>query len=116
MNWGDALLRGLASTFAPDMAAGALVELLREQKIDVKKISQWVQENHSLLDELKPEDRANLKKMAAGVGEVDWLTTEWAIEAIRGDFPAVASLFLGWPKARNWLGRQVEALKKEAGR
>lgn len=113
MSW---LLRGLTSQFAPSIAAGALVELLAEEKIDVKKISQWVQENHSLLDDLKPEDQANLKKIAEEVGEVNWLTTEWAIEAIRVDFPAVASLFLGWPKARNWLRRQVEALKREIGR
>jgi len=113
--WPETFLKGVVSYLAPSMAAGALVELLREQNIDVKKVSQWVEENLSLWDELKPEDQANLKKMAGEVGSLDWMNYEWAVNAIRADFPAVTSLFLGWPKARNWLGRQVEAIKREIG-
>ncbi len=98
---------------APELAKGALVELLKKQDVNVSKASEWVQDNASLWKMFKPEQQAMLRNMAKKVGNVDWLTAEWAIDAIREDLPAVASLFVGWPKANNWLKRQLEHIKKE---
>ena len=47
------------------------------------------------------------------VPDVDWLTVDWFIDAIREEHKALASLFLGWKKGRNWLARQIKAIKTE---
>jgi hypothetical protein len=47
------------------------------------------------------------------VGSIGWLDADWAIDAIKGDFPTIASLFLGWRKANNWLKRQCEIIRNE---
>jgi hypothetical protein len=111
--YGPGILRGFATQAAPSIAQGALIELLRHQGITVGIISEWVQRNRSLWKQISPEDRKHIKDLVSQVNDVNWLTSEWAIEAVRKDLPAIASLFLGWTKARNWLDRQIEELKRE---
>lgn len=112
--YGDILLKGMVSQYAPSIAQGILVELLRKRKVDVHVVSEWVKTDRSLWDELEPAEQDGLRRLATKVSDVSWMTADWAIDALRKDFPTVASLFLGWVKARNWLGRQIEILKREA--
>lgn len=104
---------GLVISMAPEIAKGALVELLKNKDVDFKKASVWVQNNTSLWEILGPEGQGMLRNVARRVGNIDWLTADWVIEAIKGDLPAVASLFLGWKKANNWLKRQVKIIKEK---
>jgi len=112
-NLGGILGKGFLIEMAPQIAKGALVELLRMKKVDVKKATEWVQSNSKLWDSLEPHHQERLKQLARKVGNVDWMDVNWAIDAMRGEFPAVASLFLGWKKANNWLARQIEIMRKE---
>jgi len=112
-NLGGILGKGFIIEMAPQIAKGALVELLRMRKVDVKKATEWVQSNSKLWDSLEPHHQERLKQLARKVGNVDWMDVNWAISAMRFEFPAVASLFLGWKKANNWLVRQVEIMRKE---
>ncbi len=105
--------RGLIIKIAPEIAKGILVEMFRAKKVSVKSASEWVQNNTSLWKTFEPKEQEMMKNLGEKVGNIDWLDTAWVIEAIRGDFPGVASLFLSWRKASNWLKRQVEIIKKE---
>ena len=111
--YGNLLLKGGLIEVAPGIAGGMLVELLKEKEVDIKKASNWVQNNTSLWDTLKPDHQAMLKDLANRAGNIDWLDADWVISSLKGDLPAVASLFLGWKKANNWLKRQVEIIRKE---
>ncbi len=105
--------KGFLIELAPQIAQGILVEMFKAKKVSVQSASDWVQNNTSLWKTLSPEEQGMLKNLAERVGNIDWLDAPWVIQAIKGDFPAVASLFLGWKKASNWLKRQVEIIRKE---
>ncbi len=105
--------KGLILEMAPEIAKGALVEMFKARGVSVTSASAWVQNNTSLWSMLEPGEQEILKGLAERVGIIDWFDDRWVIEAIKGDFPAVASLFLGWKKANNWLKRQVEIIRKE---
>ena len=113
-NIGKLLTKGLTSKIAPSILQGALVELFKSLKLDVKGTTAWVEENKSLWDAMGSEHQNQIKLMAQKVGNINWLNADWAINALKDDFPAVASLFLGWRKAYNWLGRQLEIIKQQA--
>ena len=110
---GELTLRGLIATQAPNLFKGVLNELLRRDDITVDKVVVMVEKNQALWDQLSPNVVHSLRRVAEHVTDVDWLTPEWFIEAIKKKHPALASLFLGWRKARNWLLRQIEVVKKE---
>lgn len=107
------LSKGLIIEMAPEIAKGILVEMFKAKKTSVKSASAWVQSNTSLWKTLESDEQEMFKNLAERAGNIDWLDTGWIIDAVKGDFPAVASLFLGWRKAGNWLKRQVEIIKKE---
>ena len=110
---GEITLRGLLSTQAPNLLKGILNELLRRDDITVDKVVVMVEKNQALWDQLSPDVIHSLHRAAEHVTDVDWLNVAWFIEAIKKEHPALASLFLGWRKARNWLFRQIEVIKKE---
>lgn len=112
-DFGGPLIKGLIAEAAPEILSGAILELLRERKVDVKKASEWVETNSRLWDSFGEKQRKGLVKLGS-ISNLDWITKEWVINAIKGEFPAVASLFLGWRKGTNWLDRQVEIIKMEA--
>lgn len=103
--------KGLASQFLPSIMKGLLVEYLG--KVDISVIIDYVEKDTRLLS-LMPEqsiERAKATINDLTKGNISWFTSEWTINAIRKDLPKVASLFLGWDKARNWLDRQVKDIK-----
>jgi len=117
--YGGLFAKGIMAEMAPGVIGGALVELLRDRKVDVQKVTEWVEKNVSLWDALSEEHQGNLHDAIQKVGSIeniDWLTPDWVINSIRHDFPAVASLFVGWQKASNWLRRQTEIIKEGASK
>lgn len=112
--YGGMFGRGLILQMVPEIGKGVLAGIFKAEGVNLQKATKWVQDNVNLWwDVFKPEYRDGLKELAQRGGGVDWLTADWVVEAIKHDFPLVASLFLGWKKAGNWLTRQVEIVKKE---
>jgi len=108
----DIARRGLTIQLAPSVFQGALNSLL--QNISVEKIVDLVSKNASLWDTINPYFQENLRYIAVKAGgNLDWLTADWCIQAIKKQHPAIASLFLGWQKGHNWLVRQVAIIKEE---
>ncbi len=103
--------KGFVAHMAPSVLQGALVERLRT--VSIKEAVQWVNNNTSLWDYLGQESQEGLKMLSQKVGSLDWLTADWVIDSLRKDCPTLASLFLGWRKAHNWLVRQVEIIQRE---
>ncbi len=110
---GRITLKGLVATQAPSLFKGTLNELLHRDDITVDKVVIMVQKNQALWDYLSPDIIHSLRRGAEYITDIDWLTVEWFIEAIKKEHPALASLFLSWKKALNWLARQIEVIKQE---
>jgi len=106
-------MQGMVATQAPVVLKGMLNELLRRDDITVEKVVEMVEKNQSLWSYLTPGVIHSLHRAAEQVTDIDFLTVEWFIEAIKKEHKALASLFLGWKKSRNWLTRQIEAIKAE---
>ena len=106
-------LMGLGAQFVPDMAKGLIIEYIG--KVPIDELIAYIEKNESLWDRLEPKHQAMAKKMASSLDDLSWLTAEWAINAIKEENPKIASLFLGWRKARNWLVRQAEIIRRELG-
>lgn len=104
--------KGLMLEVAPGIAGGIINELFHRWHLDVAKITQDVQRNRSLLDDMEPDQSKQLRTLAKRIGSLDFITADLIITSIKKDFPAVASLFLSWPEANEWLTRQVNDLKK----
>lgn len=109
--YGNILLGGLIAELSPELFKGMLVELLK--KTTVAEASEWVMKDYVLLEKVPPQTLARLKSFSPRFGSLEWLTAEWVIEALRADVPALASLFMGWKKAYNWLVRQVNIIQRE---
>ncbi len=109
----DFLKTGFIIKAAPGIAAGMLIRVLKEKRVDSEKATKWVMDNTSFWDNLGPEFQEALRNLSEQVKNLDWLTADWVIKAIKSDLPAVASLFLGWKKANNWLVRQVEIIREK---
>ncbi len=103
------LFKGIAIEYLPNIAKGALVKAIAP--VTVQQASQFVLGNVNIID-MVPEniDREihNLK-----LGNLDWLTADWLIEAIKQDKPQLASLFKSWRKGHNWLTRQCDMAKSK---
>lgn len=112
--YGELALKGLLANNAPALAKGMLVELIRQNNITVDKVIDSVNKDQRLWDMIDPKHYERIQNTIARVGDnMDWFTTEWLIVAIKADHTALASLFLSWRKARNWLDRQIEDMRKE---
>lgn len=105
--------KGFVAQMAPSVLQGALVTALKDKT--VKQATEWVEKNLTLWDMLDTKQQDGLRNLACRVGRLDWLTADWTIQAIRKDLPALASLYIGWRKAYNWLVRQVDIIHREVG-
>lgn len=111
--FGELAIRGLLTVNAPKIFNGLLNEFLRREKLGVSNFVTLVTEKQSLWALLPEERYSTVKRALSNVGDLDWLTTEWMINAIKKEHPAVASLFLSWKKGRTWLDRQVKDVKEK---
>jgi len=105
--------QGVIASQVPTILKGMLNEFLRRNDITFEGIVAMVEKNGSLLPHLTPEMTHGMRRAADLVPDIDFLTVDWFIDAIREEHKALASLFLGWKKGRNWLARQIEAIKAE---
>ncbi|HDZ50134.1 hypothetical protein LCGC14_1290130 [marine sediment metagenome] len=105
--------KNVMSSQVPIIFKGMLNEFLRRDNITFGMMVAMVEKNESLLPHLTPEIKHGMRRAAEMVPDIDWFTVDWLIEAIRGEHKAMASLFLGWKKGRNWLARQIKAIKAE---
>ena len=118
---GSLAMKGLLSANAPAIVKGVLIEILhtevlykgRRRKVSVKLLVDLVNENASLWALFPQETYGKAINVLKQISDLNWFTAEWMVEAIKEDHPALASLFLSWRKAHNWLGRQIEATKKD---
>lgn len=102
--------KGLLLQVAPNIAAGIINELFNRWKIDVAKVTEKINNNASLWSELAPEHKQELIDLSEKIS-LDFITPEFFINSIKRNFPGVASLFLNWPEAADWLTRQIAELK-----
>lgn len=98
---------------APGLASGVINEFFHQWNVDVDKITEDVQRDRPLWGEMGPDERRQLAAFAGKMDNLDFITSQWLIDSIKKDFPAVASLFLNWLEAGEWLGRQIDELKRE---
>lgn len=111
--YGGVFGKGLLIMAAPSIAKGMLVEMFKREKVTVTSTTALVNDNIKLWDTFAPNLQESLKVLASKIGNTEWITPAWIIDSIKNDFPSVASLFLGWKKAGNWLTRQVQIIKEE---
>jgi len=104
---------GLVAELAPEVLKGFLIDFFESNNINTAEATEWIEGNKSLWGSLKPEQQAQMKRMAQKAGNLDFVNANWAINALRKDLPLLASLFLGWTKAHNWLERQLSEIKEE---
>ena len=105
--------KGIMLEYAPQMVQGALVEILDVIGLDVKKANEWVQKDICLWDELDPKYQQTLINLRIKLGDLNWFTGKWIVNAIRREKPALASVFIGWVKAGNWLERQASIIREK---
>ena len=104
-------LHGMIATQAPVVLKGILNEILRRDDITVEKVVEMVEKNQSLWSYLPPGVIHSLHRVAEQVTDIEWFDSAWFINSIKVEHPALASLFLGWRKGRNWLDRQILEIK-----
>jgi len=105
--------RGLLLEMAPGVAGGFINDLFHSWKVDVAKITSHVKNDTYLWEKVTDEQWDQLKTASDKVGGLDFLTVDVVVGGIKKDFPAVASLFLNWPEAGQWLARQLDMLRQE---
>lgn len=110
---GNFLGKGIVSEFAPEILQGVLLGMFRAEKLDIKKTTIWVENNTSLWDNIGQKHQEQLKMLAQKLGDISFIDADWAINSLKDDFPALASLFLGWRKSYNWMERQLDIIKKQ---
>jgi len=109
--YGGIFSKGLLVEVVPGMAAGAINVLFHEWNVDLERITKDIQYNRSLWTGLDEEHKQQLAHTAKQIGSLDFITSEFFINAIKKDFPAVASLLLNSKMAGEWLERQINELK-----
>jgi len=114
--FGELILHGIVANNAPKMFKGMLNAWLTDFMIDSTVIAGLVMQNKSLWSMLPENQYGRFQNVISQIGDIEWLTTEWLIDAVRKEHPAIASLFLGWKKGRNWLDRQLAEIKEEANK
>ncbi len=120
---GNAAISGFITTQAESLTKGFLIEYLKRSKEESEKrnirfldaISDMVTKDQSLWGLVNEEEQELIKRNIVRLGSLKFFTAEWVIEALNPDFPAIASLFLGWTKAHNWLERQIKIFRDQVG-
>ena len=95
---------------APAIIRGFLNELL--SKVTLNQVIDWVNNDKPLLSIRNEKYTKIIQAVGKDIGQLDWLTADWAITSIRKEHTALASLFVGWDVAYMWLNRQIAAIKE----
>jgi hypothetical protein len=101
---------GMLKQMTPAITGGFINGFFHEWKVDREKITDYVENDRSLWDNLTPDQQQEINTLTQNI-DLNFVTPVFLINSIRKDFPAVASLFLSWPEAAEWLDRQIQELK-----
>jgi hypothetical protein len=110
--FGKTLVKGLIPRLAPGIAEGTINQLFHEANVDVDKLTDYVEHNRSLWNELNLQQREELKALSLRLGDLSFITSELIVNSIKDDFWLVANLLVNWPEATAWLERQINELKE----
>jgi hypothetical protein len=105
--------KSLMAEMVPGMAAGLITEQFHKWNINLARITSDIQNNRSLWAGLEEEQKRQLAFAAKRIGSLDFITVDWFIDAIKKDFPDIASLLVNWSMGSQWLKRQIEGIKTE---
>jgi len=103
----------MKAKYAPNMLQGFLVEALAIKGVGVKELSAAVKEHLDLWAQVPELQQDRVRGMVVDLGDVEWFTPDWVIEALRHRHSALASLFQSWKPAKTWLCRQVNTIRRE---
>ena len=111
-DFADITLKGLVATNAPKILKGMMIAFFTDYNINSIVATDLIMKNESLWAQVPEEQYYKIQRALDQIGDIDWITSEWIIDAIRADHPGLASLFLSWIKGKNWLDRQVLEIKE----
>lgn len=106
------IFNGLIADNAPKMMKGMLNTWLKENKITIEILSDYIMRDESLWHLVPQEKYLMIRNMKSQLGNLNWLTSDWLIQAVRDEHPVIASLFLGWEDALIWLDKNLDEVKK----
>jgi hypothetical protein len=109
--WVGMFGHGMVTQYAPRVAGGAINKACHDWKLDVAKITEYVNHDESLWKGLTQDDWQQMASVTEVVGNLDFVTADLLIDSIKKDFPKVASLLINWPEATVWLEKQISDLK-----
>ena len=119
---GKGTIRALIGMEAPAITKGILIEMLAQSivykdykgQITTALVEKLVQDDTTLWSLIEPRNYDRVKGIIREyVGDIRWFSAGWVIDAIKKDYPALASQMEGWPKAYEWLSRQLEEARQQ---
>jgi hypothetical protein len=117
LKWLNIAGRGFILENVPKIAKGMLNYYLKgdpdtgRKPVTVRDILEIVDRNESLWKHISPQDYKRIQNIALKIGDLDWLTPGWIIDAGKGENPAIASLFVNDERCYAWLTTQVNEVK-----
>lgn len=106
---GSSFFGGAIIHYFPHMLRGGLKEYMG--KVKFHDLVDWVNADKNLWQELPDNFKNTLLDYGPRLGDLEWLTADWVIDASSESAPSIASLLTGWPEGHAWLERQVEDIK-----
>ena len=118
---GKGTIRALIGMEAPAITKGILIEMLAQPivykdykgQITTALVERLVQDDTSLWSLIEPRNYDRVKAIIRYVSDIRWFDVSWVIDAIKKDYPALASQMEGWPKAYEWLSRQIDEAREQ---
>jgi len=102
---------GLLAVGGPQMVEGMFQEWVK--KVKISDVEEWVVKDKRIWEQISPAWQEQLLHYGPKMGDLSFLTVEWAVKSATKTNPGLASLFLNWPEALNWLDKNLKDLKKE---
>ena len=115
-------IKALIGMQVPAITKGVLIELLAQPivykdykgQITTTLVERLVQDDIRLWSLIEPESYDRVKAIIREyVSDIRWFNVDWVIDAIKKDYPALASQMEGWPKAYEWFSRQLDEAKQQ---
>jgi hypothetical protein len=103
---------GILAIAGPQLIEGMFGEWVKT--VTIAEAEEWVTGDKSLWGNLDPGWQTQLIRYGPRMGKAgEVIGLEWAIKITCKVNPALASLFLNWPEARQWFAKNVEELKSQ---
>ena len=109
-------LMKILSTGAMIVGAKPVLEGMFEQfltTITIAQAEEWVIQKKKLWDNLPPGWQVQLINYGHKMGDVKFVTAEWAVGCAQRSNKKLASLFMNWPEAMEWLKENADDLQQK---